>query len=168
MRRWCIIEPEECCVFLKKAVKIAKNVVKGAGKVVKKALPVVAVAAAVFTAGASLAALAGSAAVKGAIGAIASKTVIGSLTVGGVAKGISTGMTLARLAGVGVAKPRIASVAPSGVMPAVEPAERTSSAVADEEAKKRRALQSRTGFSSTFGAGVFAPRPMLGSAGMLG
>lgn len=168
------------CAFIRRAFRAVR-------RVVKKALPVIAVAAAVFTAGASLAGLAGAAVAKAGLavpiasGATAGTAIMGvsakvasiagssalwgATTVGGLAKGISMVGTIA-----GMAQAKSAASAQRAAFAHLQnqEAKKLQHAKAKEEDKRRRNLTNMRGAASTFGAGLFAPRPTLGLAGELG
>lgn len=168
------------CAFIKK-------IVKKVTKVFKKALPVIAVAAAVFTAGASLAALAGAAVAKAglavpiAAGATAGTAVAGvsakvasiagssalwgATTVAGLAKGVSM---VGTIAGMAQAKSSASAQRSAFAHLQNQEAKKLRHAKAKEEDKRRLNLTNMRGAFSTFGAGLFAPRPTLGLAGELG
>jgi hypothetical protein len=120
------------------------------------------------------ASIAGASATKGFIGSIAaaagsvsSASIGGLVSVGSVVKGISTAASIANFAGIGASSVKAVDQGRGGVSP-TQAATRTSEEVSDEESKRKRALLSQTGRASTIRAGVFAQRPALAAAGMLG
>ena len=144
-------------------------------------------AAAVFTAGASLAALGGAAvakaglavpiasgatagtAIAGASAKVASiagsSALWGATTVGGLAKGASI---VGAVAGMAQAKSSASAQRSAFAHLQNQEGKKLRHAKAKEEDKRRRNLTNMRGASSTFGAGLFAPRPTLGLAGELG